>query len=336
MTVLKYILFSPLDLILLIFGIFYFRIAGVTPHISYKAMLRLFYIYGGVVNDLTSFFVRVKSINQITNIKNDKIVEKINHDGFYVKKNFLEQNDINDLNNLVKKTEFRLRNTDKEKFTDLKIFFDPNNLRSVLYETEVNYLLSQRIIQKIISNSEIYKIAREYFNSEPFFDHVSLSISTNYNKKDNTDGDDNAAQMYHFDMDRPKWLKFLVYVTDVGENNGPHCFVKCTHKNNGIPFKFRSKGYIRLTDNDVKKIGLLIEKFVEKSGTAIIEDTRGLHKGEKLKAGYRILLNIQVNNSMFGSAVPIYKFDKIHEEYKNNFKELKNVFKYSTNITDFI
>jgi hypothetical protein len=79
-----------------------------------------------------------------------------------------------------------------------------------------------------------------------------------------------------------------------------------------------------------------MERFTEKCGTAIIEDTRGLHKGEKLKAGYRILLNVQINNSMFGCAVPVHKFENIHEEYKKNFENLKNIFKHSTNIKNFI
>ena len=78
---------------------------------------------------------------------------------------------------------------------------------------------------------EIYDLGLKYFGTEPFLDHVSLSISTNFNKK--PDGE--AAQLYHFDLDKPKWLKFLTYVNDVGITNGPHCFIK-THKSNAIPF----------------------------------------------------------------------------------------------------
>jgi hypothetical protein len=299
-------------------------------------MLRLFYIYGGGVNEFVTYFLKVKPRKELISKDIYNIVNKIEDSGFFLKRKFLSQSDLLELKILLKKTKFRLRNTDKEEFSNEKFFFDPNNLKAILYETETNYLLNQKIIQKIISNKEIYQIAREYFKSEPFFDHVNIGISTSFNKNFNDTGDSKAAQLYHFDMDRPKWLKFLIYVCDVNEDNGPHCFVKYTHKNNGIPFRLRSQGYVRITDETLRQNNLQAERFTEKAGTAIIEDTKGLHKGEKLKDGYRILMNIQVNNSMFGCTAPIFNFDNIHDEYKSNFKELKSVFKYSTNIENFI
>jgi hypothetical protein len=336
MKTIQYILYSPFALIILIFGMFYFKLTGNTPQVSYRAMLRLFYIYGGNVNEFVTYFLKVKKKKELISKDISDIANNIQETGFFLKKNFLSQLDLSEIKTLLEKTKFRLRSTDKEEFTNEKIFFDPNNVKAILYESETNYLLNQKIIQKIISNKEIYQIAREYFKSEPFFDHVNIGISTTYNKNLNNNGDSNAAQLYHFDMDRPKWLKFLIYVCDVNEENGPHCFVKYSHKNNGIPFRLRSCGYVRITDETLKQNNLQSETFIEKAGTAIIEDTRGLHKGEKLKNGHRILMNIQVNNSMFGCKAPILCFDNIHEEYKSNFKELKNVFKYSTNIENFI
>ena len=42
--------------------------------------------------------------------------------------------------------------------------------------------------------------------------------------------DSEAAQMFHFDLDRIKWLKFFIYLTDVKINSGPHVYVSGTHK----------------------------------------------------------------------------------------------------------
>ena len=49
---------------------------------------------------------------------------------------------------------------------------------------------------------------------------MSLAISAKSDKVD-----EHAAQMFHFDMDRPKWLKFFIYINDVNEKNGPHFFI---------------------------------------------------------------------------------------------------------------
>lgn len=57
---LKYILFAPLDFISLIYGIFIYRLTNKTPYFSYKSMLRLFYIFGGVVTDLANSLTKSK------------------------------------------------------------------------------------------------------------------------------------------------------------------------------------------------------------------------------------------------------------------------------------
>ena len=203
-----------------------------------------------------------------------------------------------------------------------------------MYEFDTNYLINQKIIQKILIKDEIIEISQKYFGSSAFFDHVSLSITTNYNHSP----DSNAAQLYHYDLDRPKWLKFLTYINDVNHLNGPHCFLKKTHKYYAIPFKMRSKGYVRFADDDkdLKKFKINEKIITGSAGTSIIENTKGFHKGEVVKSGYRILLNIQINSSMFGSPYKFVKFEDIINKIKKKFIEKKDFFKYSTNILEII
>ena len=223
----------------------------------------------------------------------------------------------------------------KTKLTKLEKYkFDPKNPKAVMYSVDSNFLINQKIIQKILLKDEIYDIGLKYFGAEPLLDHVSLSISTNFKK----DPDGEAAQLHHFDLDKPKWLKFLTYINDVGVDNGPHCFIKKTHKINAIPFHLRSKGYVRIEDHD-NNIKHLIQdeiKITGKAGTSIIEDTKGLHKGLVVKKGYRILLNIQINSSMFGSPYEKLNFEKIDEDLLERFKERKEFFSQSTNLISFL
>jgi hypothetical protein len=123
--------------------------------------------------------------------------------------------------------------------------------------------------------------------------------------------DSEAAQFFHFDMDRIKWLKFFFYVTDVDDNCGPHSFVEGSHKDGGIPFSMTSKGYSRLSDEEViNHYGKeKIKVFAAPKGTIIAEDTRGLHKGTNVIEGHRLIFQIQFSNSLFGGQYPKSKID---------------------------
>ena len=337
---LKYILFVPLDFISLVYGIFIYRLINKTPYFSYKSMLRLFYIFGGVITDLANYLTKSKKKKKISYIseENDTIVSNINEDGLFIKENFLTSSEVEQVKELITNYEFTLRPMDNQvqnnscEFSKQK--FDPKNPKAVLYEVDSNFLINQRIIQKILLKNDIYDLGQKYFNTEPFLDHVSLSISTNFNKE--PDGE--AAQLYHFDLDKPKWLKFLTYINDVNLDNGPHCFIKKTHKNNAIPFSLRSKGYVRINDQNQKIKNLINNevKIIGKAGTSIIEDTKGLHKGSIVLSGYRVLLNIQINSSMFGSPFKKMKFNSIDKDLLERFREKKDFFSQSTNLISFL
>tara|TARA_Y100000389_G_C17434750_1_gene504799 strand:+ start:54 stop:1076 length:1023 start_codon:yes stop_codon:yes gene_type:complete len=337
MKTLKYLFFSPIDLLLLIYGIVIYKKFKTNPYFSYKAMLRLFYIYGGFITKLVHRLTNEKKKKVLLNENFDKI-EKINKNltnkGFYQYQNFITQKQIQTINNLIENYEFNLRPTDQDlknsKHTIKKKFFNSKNPEAVLYEVDTDFLIQQPVIHEILLNNNIYQVAKKYFDSEPFLDHVSLSISSDYNKM--TEPDSKAAQLYHFDLDRPKWLKFLIYLNDVDEKNGPHCYVEGTHKINGIPFNIRSRGYKRIEDYKIQRLNLDQHTFHGKAGSAIIEDTIGLHKGSVVKSGYRILLNIQVNSSMFGIPYKKIPIKKIKDSVYKNFKDRGDFFKYTVDI----
>ncbi len=118
--------------------------------------------------------------------------------------------------------------------------------------------------------------------------------------------DKDAAQFWHFDMDRIKWLKFFIYLTDVETTNGPHSFVEGSHRSGGIPTALLKKGYARLEDSEINanySPDRVIE-FAAPRGTVIAEDTRGLHKGKHVEHGDRLVLQLQFSNSLFGGNYP--------------------------------
>ena len=59
-----------------------------------------------------------------------------------------------------------------------------------------------------------------------------------------------------------------------------------------------------------------------REGTMLLEDTLGLHKGQKLSEGNRLVLQVQYSSNLFGSSeIKKIKFPKEHSSLLLNFKE---------------
>jgi hypothetical protein len=108
-------------------------------------------------------------------------------------------------------------------------------------------------------------------------------------------------QFFHRDNPSSRWLKLFVYLADVGPNDGPHVFVRSSHKTNEL-----LKTGARFTDQAVRE-ACGSERVVEITGpfgTAFLEDTYGLHKGELPKVGTRLVL--EVTYSAYAVPKPVF------------------------------
>ena len=104
-------------------------------------------------------------------------------------------------------------------------------------------------------------------------------------------------QFFHRDQDSIRFVKLFIYLSDVGEDDGPHVFVRGSHRS-----RFLLKGGRRFTDDEVfsKVPAEDVIRFTGPFGTAFLEDTYGLHKGTMPTHGTRLLL--QVRYTMLPSA----------------------------------
>ncbi len=146
--------------------------------------------------------------------------------------------------------------------------------QAVRYDFDTRDLLDNRDIQKLLSDLSFAAVAQDYFGCRPVVDVLGMWWHTDFSDKP----DSEAAQYYHFDMDRPKWLKFFIYLTDVESTSGPQ-----------VSREFSGKDII---------------EFTAPRGTILGEDTRGLHKGKHVQKGDRLMLQIQFSNSLFGGFYP--------------------------------
>ncbi len=185
---------------------------------------------------------------------------------------------------------------------DSKIIYDVASPRAEIYRFDIQDLIDNVDIQSLIMDPTLINIARNYLKCEPIFDFPAMWWSTSFSKKASSE----AAQLYHFDMDRIKWLKVFFYINDVNEENGPHCYIEGTHKAGTKPMEILQRGYARISDEDLRPY-YKPEDFkvlCAKAGTIFAGDTKCWHKGTALKTGHRLVLEFEYTSSLFGANIP--------------------------------
>lgn len=157
-------------------------------------------------------------------------------------------------------------------------------------------------LQRIALDPRLIDIAARYFGCKPYLDSVQAWWSLPGNEKPQ------EAENFHRDNDSIRFLKFFLYLTDVGASFGPHKFVVGSHR------EARLLERRRFTDEEVvAEFGS--QRILEvqgKAGDAFMEDTFGLHKGQMPHRGYRLLAQFRysVTPTVFRS--PIVVADSAH------------------------
>lgn len=111
-----------------------------------------------------------------------------------------------------------------------------------------------------------------------------------------------AAQVFHYDLDDYRFIKFFFYLTDVDDCSGPHTLLRGSHKNK--KFSHQLLG-VRCASKDDKEIVEYYgsEKLVTICGSAglgFAEDSTCFHKGTSPSGKERLLLQIEYAINHYG------------------------------------
>ncbi|WP_292781435.1 phytanoyl-CoA dioxygenase family protein [Methylophilus sp. UBA6697] len=333
----RYIL-TLIHTIKLVVGIGIYNFTKKTPEYAYQSMIFLFCRSKGRSNDLLSWMIKTKN-GKYNFASSDRILgslsithrKKINtallEHGYYIFDSRLPDDICDRLLDYSLTQPCYMRCMDDGSFSaPIRTAYHRDNPQAVRYDFETQDLLKNEDIQSIMADEGFATVAQDYLGSKPIIDIVTMWWHTRFSDKP----DMAAAQYFHFDMDRPKWLKFFIYLTDVDTDNGPHTFVAGTHKAGAIPAKLLNKGYARLNDSEVHD-EFDNSQFIEFNaprGTIIAEDTRGLHKGKHVENGDRLIFQIEYCNSLFGGAYQKTTCDAPKTTKLNEmFKKYKAIYK---------
>lgn len=164
--------------------------------------------------------------------------------------------------------------------------------------TDQNLATHDPVISKLAFDPYILSIVSGYLGCEPI--HVQTNIWFSFSTTENSAGLSKNAQLFHQDKDFIKFLKVFIYLNDVDENNGPHCYIEGSHKEDEL-FKKGVPLSTRVTDEDITKYysSDQIKTATGPAGTIIFGDTCSTHKGTPVKKGSRLLLQLEYASSLY-------------------------------------
>ena len=242
-----------------------------------------------------SYFFRTKKSNYIEKklfekkVNSKNILNQLENNGISsnlkIKKKIINQifNEINQKKNLVFKNKIN-----KNLYHLIKECKKNKTSRAVI---PIDLKKNKKILE-LITNNFFKDISKNYLNTDKVIINCSLFLSLpkkNISQEEKT----SSAQAFHFDNDFSKFLKLYIYLNDVNLKNGPHIYVKKTHK------KKLKKHTIQksFSDKQIFKSYNSFKKVVGKKGSLFLEDSFGFHKAITPIKNYRVILNIHYGNS---------------------------------------
>lgn len=140
-----------------------------------------------------------------------------------------------------------------------------------------------RALHDIAFDPTLLRMAASYFGCRPYVDSIQAWWSLSGNSEPE------EAENFHRDNDSIRFLKFFLYLTQVGDDDGPHRFVSGSH------LEPRALDRRRLSDTEVEDAfgADRILTMRGNPGDAFMEDTWGVHKGQLPMAGRRLLVQVR-------------------------------------------
>ena len=270
----------------------------------------------GFITDLTAAIIRlfrpkptfrpaVGVLGAIDSGKLGEILGSLCKDGLYVSSTRLDPGTISSL------TEFAMT-TPSCPFPTVpggpeESVFSSANPIAPTYWHKWEALIENATVQRLACDPTLIAVASQYLRVDPVLVSVNLWHSVPFSSLPSAE----AAQLFHFDLGYMSWLNAFFYLTDVGAQNGPHCFVRGTHKRDKRGRPLRNRGILRIPDADVEAAygRDSIEEIYGPAGTFFLANTRAWHKGKTPLQGERLMFELVFASSQITKQFPARPFN---------------------------
>jgi len=179
----------------------------------------------------------------------------------------------------------------------------PENSRVCSYMS--NTMLSSTV-KKLIEDPGILAIAAKFLGAPPV--HMGSEISWSFPVAGNHLQQRNAAQVFHYDLDDYRFIKFFFYLTDVDMSSGAHTYIRGTHKGKKFLHQLIST---RCADIDDEKIlecydAQNVVNVCGKAGFGFVENPLCFHRGTLPTEKPRLMLQLEYTINDYGNIHEIW------------------------------
>ena len=177
-------------------------------------------------------------------------------------------------------------------------------------------LIDSKYILKAVNNTDLLDLLKNYFG-------CSFKLDWIWGWWSFPSEDLAGPQQCHRDYESMNFVKVFVYLTDVDQENGPHEYIKGSHKINKLYDRKRfSNETIKENFIQDKRLSILGKK-----GTTFIANTFGIHKGLNPQKNKRLVLVylFSVIPSNRSPKIPPLCFSEIKND-QNKYLENKDIF----------
>jgi hypothetical protein len=261
-------------------------------------------------------------IGELDHKRLEQITLKIKEQGYFIFQDKLPEETCDEI--LKYSLEISASTIDGDKPQSL-LKYDAVNPVATMYKFNEEDLLKNENLQEILFDVNFTRIAQAYLDCKPLNNSLIMWWSSLFKKSASS----KAAQLYHFDMDHLKFIKFFIYLTDVDTNSGPHCFISSSHKNK--PKHLRQDR--RFSDKEIHENynSSQVIEICGQQGTIAAVDTSGIHKGKLPINKDRLIVQLEFTNSFFGQKtakpklpLPLKsRFQAIYDNYKEVYQRFQ-------------
>jgi len=285
------------DFSILFSGVISFKKSGITPNSLQQMLVKNYTISNGLFQELLHTLLYSEPLHNskiytssifgtFSDKEIDSLVDVIKKEGYVELPKRIPEETVEKIKDSIKSLNYEVVNYDDTRKTVNRLNLeDPNCIIAHAFERD---LLKNKEINAIIFDPVLQRIISKYLNiNVPELIHLCLW----WTFKSEMEASSEAAQLYHFDLDHLKWLKVFIYLTHVGEENGPHEYIPKSHNVGSKNYKLLERGYGRVKDSEMQKFQReSSKKICSKAGSVIIGDTKCFHKGNPVLADPRLIL----------------------------------------------
>jgi hypothetical protein len=167
--------------------------------------------------------------------------------------------------------------------------------QSLIFGSYLNSHEACPAFQAIKTDPGLLALVRAYLGCEPVY--LAGELFWSFPRENSLEEQIKTAQVFHYDIDDYRSIKFFFYLTDVDETAGPHVCIQKSHVNKRLYHQLLGQRVASISDAKlVQQYGEdNVITFCGEAGYGFAEDPYCLHKGATPTDKPRLLLQLQFN-----------------------------------------